>query len=103
MGEEFKDAHERAEFLLEVLLNSEESLELRRSAAVYLGHFDSEKALKSLIEFACNDSVNERLLISCGDSIAEIWDRNRDFDIDVVLAQVSNPAKEEIKCWLACR
>jgi len=103
MGEEFKDASERAEFLLQTLLNHNEKLELRHIAAMYLGHFDSENALKSLIEFASNDHEDETLLISCGDSIAEIWDRNRDFDIDVVLAQVSAPAKDEIKSWLASK
>ncbi|NWF37380.1 hypothetical protein [Mariprofundus sp. KV] len=103
MGEEFKDEHERAEFLLEVLLNRDETLEFRTSAAVYLGHFDSEKALKSLIEFACNDMEDERLLISCGDAIAEIWDRNHDFDINVVLSQVATPTKDEIKSRLASR
>ncbi|NWF38640.1 hypothetical protein F3F96_05790 [Mariprofundus sp. NF] len=103
MGEEFKDEHERAEFLLAVLLNREEAVELRNSAAVYLGHFDSEKALNSLIEFACNDLENERLLISCGDAIAEIWDRNHDFDINVVLSQVAIPTKDEIKSRLASR
>lgn len=103
MGEEFKNEYERADFLLETLLNRDEPLELRRSAAVYLGHFDSEKALKSLIEFACDDSENQHLLVCCGDSIAEMWDRNRDFDINVVLSQVSSPAKEEIRCWLSGR
>jgi len=103
MGEEFKDEHERAEFLLAVLLNREEAVELRNSAAVYLGHFDSEKALKSLIEFSCNDLEHERLLISCGDAIAEIWDRNHGFDINVVLSQVATPTKEEIKARLASK
>jgi len=103
MGEEFKNDSERAEFLLEILLNHDESPTLRHNAAIYLGHFDSEKALKSLIELACNDHEDESLLICCGYSIAEIWDRNRDFDMDVVLAQVSTSTKDEIKNWLASK
>lgn len=103
MGEEFKDDQERTEFLLETLLNRTESLDMRDSAAVYLGNFDSEKALNSLIEFACNDRENNQLLISCGDSIAQIWDRNKDFDIDLVMNQVSGTAKEGIRKWLGSK
>ncbi|GAV19345.1 hypothetical protein MMIC_P0279 [Mariprofundus micogutta] len=100
MVEEFANDEERTLFLLETLLNKNESLQLRDSAATYLGHHDSDKALKSLIECACNDHEDARLLTACGDAIAEIWDRNKNFDIDVVLAQVAIPAQLEIRGWI---
>jgi len=100
MAEDFANEDERTEFLLETLLNRNESLENRDLAAIYLGHFDSDKALKSLIECACNDHEDARLLTACGDAIAEIWDRNKTFDIDVILAQVAVPTQLEIRGWL---
>jgi len=40
MAEDFANEDERTEFLLETLLNRNESLENRDLAAIYLGHFD---------------------------------------------------------------
>lgn len=100
MLEEIMDEQERVVLFLETMLDKSQSIENRDSAAIYLGHCDSDEGLKSLIECACNDHEDSTLLQACGSAIAEIWDRNKNFDIDVVLGQVSPPAKEKIHGWL---
>ena len=100
MSEELMGKQERTAFLLDTLLDKDESITHRYSAAIYLGHEDSDSALESLITCACNDHEDASLLVTCGDAIAEIWDRNKNFDLDVVLGQVATPAKDEIYDWI---
>jgi len=94
------DEQERITFLQHTLLDKNEAINHRYSAAVYLGHNDSDDALESLIQCACNDHEDSSLLAACGGCIAEIWDRNKNFDLDIVLGQVATPAKDEIRGWI---
>lgn len=89
-----------AGFLLTVLADTDEQASLRENAAVYLGHMDDPMILAALICLASDDSQYDRLLERCGNAIAEIWDRNRDFDVRPVIDQVTNPARAAILGWL---
>ncbi|OIO71721.1 MAG: hypothetical protein AUJ57_06690 [Zetaproteobacteria bacterium CG1_02_53_45] len=100
MVADFLNGEERTLFLQEMLLDRNEPLLNRGSAAIYLGHDDSDNALQALVECACNDHEDSKILTCCGDAIAEIWDRNKNFDIDVILGQVTHATGQEIRNWL---
>jgi len=90
----------RTGFLLTVLADNDEDLLLREHAAMYLGHIDDTMVLAALICLASDQSQYDVLLARCGNAIAEMWDRNRDFDVRPVIDQVSEPAREAILGWL---
>ena len=90
----------RSEFLLATLLDENESLEMRYAAITYLGNLDHPQALKSLISFGCRESEQKPLLRSCGNAIARIWDRHKDFDIQCIIKMVSEPTRQAIHNWL---
>lgn len=91
---------QRCEFLLTTLLDDNESLEMRYTAITYLGNLDHPQALKSLISFACREDEQKPLLRSCGNAIARIWDRNKNFDIQCIVKMVAPPSKIAITNWL---
>lgn len=88
------------DFLLAMLVDSCESLTLREDAASYLGHMDDAAVLATLIIVGSDKSQHERLLGRCGNAIAEIWDRNRNFDIDTLMEGLAGPARAGINGWL---
>jgi len=96
--ENSQDAH--TGFLLTVLADNHEESQLREEAAMYLGHVDDTMALAALICIASDQSQSAGLLARCGNAIAEMWDRNRDFDVRPVIDQIEEPAREAILGWL---
>ncbi|TLS65943.1 hypothetical protein FE236_07150 [Mariprofundus erugo] len=92
------EAH--VDFLLSMLVDPCESLTLREDAASYLGHMDDGAVLASLILVASDKSQHERLLARCGNAIAEIWDRNRNFDVDLLMEGLTGPARAGVNGWL---
>jgi hypothetical protein len=64
--------------LISVLRDLDAPLDARDDAALDLGDFD--EALPVLIEIAVRPGEDEMIMDSCGESIAEIWQRTSGFD-----------------------
>lgn len=64
--------------LISVLIDSEARIDERDDAAMDLGEYDDDRALSALLMVGSDDSVDEIVLESCGESLGEIWIK-RDF------------------------
>lgn len=80
--------------LVKILLDRSLCVEIRDDAAMDLGEFDDIMAFSALVKVAIDTSEDEMLLSSCGDSIADIWRRRGEYELEIfdVLAA---PAKQE--------
>ncbi len=67
-----------------------------------LGCFADEAALDALIKIATDPSEPEMVVVSAGESIAEIWLRMGQFDPEI-FAKLVGPARSEAEGLLAIR
>jgi HEAT repeat protein len=81
--------------LLEVLLDKSASLADRDDAAMNLGEYDEDRALTALLEVASDPSEDEIVLSSAGESIAQIWLRQRSVDLGQ-LGGLQSIARDEV-------
>ncbi len=70
----------RAELLVEILLDQDEELGARHDAVMYLKDYDDEIVLKALVFAGSNPLEDDIVLDSCGESLASIWIRKNVFD-----------------------
>jgi hypothetical protein len=92
-SEEFMTATAaQPEGLISVLLDRTAPVGDRHDAAMDLGTFDEAAVLVALIEVASDAQEDELILDGCGESIAEIWARQRMFDSPTV-AGLTEPAR----------
>ena len=82
------------ELLSKILLDTNEVLDLRDDAAMDLAEFDSKIAYDSLVTIATNDLEDEVLQNSAGESLGEIWVRQKKMDFDT-LGKLTYLAKRE--------
>jgi hypothetical protein len=68
--------------LVEILLDKSASVSERDDAAMDLSAFDSDEVLEALLKVGMDDSVDDVILSSIGESLAEIWLRNNNFNFD---------------------
>ena len=88
--------------IVALLRDTDASIAERDDAAMDLGQFDSEKAERALFEIAINDSEDEELLASCGESLAEMWTRQAHFD-RIKVNQLAAAAKSEAISYLEAK
>ena len=70
--------------LIEVLLNQDAEFGDRDDAAIDLGAFDEIDAENALAQVACDETADENLADSCGESLAEIWCRKGRVTGDII-------------------
>lgn len=68
--------------LIEILLDRSASISERDDAAMDLSAFDSIEVVNALLKVGKDNSVDDIVLSSVGESLAEIWLKNKDFNID---------------------
>jgi hypothetical protein len=68
--------------LIEILLDESASVSERDDAAMDLSAFDSNEVLETLLKVGMDERVDDVILSSVGESIAEIWLRNNNFNFD---------------------
>ncbi len=68
--------------LIQVLLDEEAEFCDRDDAAIDLGQYDQPEAEAALIKVASNLDEDDDLSDSCGESLAEIWSRKHELDLE---------------------
>lgn len=68
--------------LIEILLDNSSSISERDDAAMDLSAFDSEDVIDALLKIGKDNSVDDVILYSVGESLAEIWLRNKNFNLE---------------------
>lgn len=86
----------KAKKLIEILLDKSASISERDDAAMDLSTYDSNDVIDALFKVGIDNLVNEIILSSVGESLAEIWVRNDSFSIDIY-TQLSDATKFAIK------
>ena len=82
------------------LLNDESARpEERDDAAIDLGKSDDPVALEALITFARRSDQDDMLMGSCGESIAQIWERQGAVYDPVLVESLAAPAAREVRGW----
>lgn len=85
--------------LISVLLDSNADEASRDDAAIDLGTFDDKQAEFALASAASTESTPEIICASCGESLAEIWNRNG--KVNTALFQSLTPiVKNEAMAYL---
>lgn len=59
------------------------SISERDDAAMDLSAFNSDEVVDALLKIGKDKSVNDVILYSVGESLAEIWLRNKSFNLEV--------------------
>ncbi|MFN5309304.1 MAG: hypothetical protein ACK5C0_07600 [Candidatus Kapaibacterium sp.] len=68
--------------LIEILLDESASVSERDDAAMDLSAFNSNEVLETLLKVGMDNRVDDVILSSVGESLAEIWLRNNNFNFD---------------------
>ena len=80
------------------LLNDESARpDERDDAAIDLGKSDDPVALEALITFARRSDQDDMLIGSCGESIAQIWERQGAIYDPVLVESLAAPAAREVR------
>ncbi|RKZ50440.1 MAG: hypothetical protein DRR16_08595 [Candidatus Parabeggiatoa sp. nov. 3] len=85
---------EQVRKLAAILVDSTATLTEKDDAAINLGEFDESEALTALIVAAQSEKVEEMVLASIGESIAQIWIRLDNFD-SMIFNQLPRGAQRE--------
>ncbi len=72
----------KAKKLIDILLDNSATISERDDAAMDLSAFDSNNVVYALIKAGSDNSNNEIILSSVGESLAEIWIRNDSFSLE---------------------
>ncbi len=82
------------------LLNDESARpDERDDAAIDLGKSDDPVSLEALITFARSSDQDDKLIGSCGESIAQIWERQGSVYDPVLVESLAAPAAREVRAW----
>ncbi len=82
------------------LLNDESARpDERDDAAIDLGKSDDPVSLEALITFARSSDQDDMLIGSCGESIAQIWERRGSVYDPVLVESLAAPAAREVRAW----
>ena len=73
---------DRLSLLIDILENENASSSDRDDAAMQLGVYDDRRALSTLLAVAQNPRTDISILDVCGESIAQIWLRKENFNIE---------------------
>ena len=82
--------------LIEILLNNKCRFDERDDAAMDLSEYDEIEAEEALISIAKNKEEPSLLVASAGESLAEIWLRNRKIKIQLIKSLREEASKEII-------
>ncbi len=85
--------------LISVLLNRTYSAADRSDAAMDLGQYDEDRAFEALVSVALDVAEDSLVLEYCGESIADIWNRRRTCDPDLI-ERLAPPARAELEMLL---
>jgi len=81
------NSREKIDSLVEILLDPYADIADQDDAAGYLGDYDDDKALISLIRVSQGDIITDfSVLQTCGESIARIWIRRKHIDRSVFIS-----------------
>lgn len=81
------------EKLIRILLDEDADPVIRDDAATDLGNYEDPEAEKALLEIACNPEEDDELSDCCGESLAEIWSRKEELDLEK-FARLNNVARK---------
>lgn len=73
---------DRVDQLIMILLDESARIDERDDAAMDLGKFDDDRALRALLSVVLDPKTDPFILDVCGESIAEIWVRRNRFDFN---------------------
>jgi HEAT repeat protein len=86
------------------LLNDDSArIDERDDAAIDLGHFDDPAALDALIAFAQRHDQDDVVAGACGESIAQIWERQGIPMDDRLVDSLAPAAAWEVRGWLGSK
>jgi hypothetical protein len=91
---------DKAEGLIEVLLDKTARLDERDDAAMDLADFDGAKIIAALAIVGSDEAEDDLVLASCGGALAEIWNRRGSVD-ENVLQRLAPAARDEATRTLA--
>ena len=85
--------------LISVLLDSNARIDERDDAAMDLSSYSEPEVEDALFKAACDPATPEKVLASCGESLAEIWVRRGQCNMRV-LDSLSPTARSEALAYL---
>ena len=74
----------RADQLIEILLDNTESIDVRDDAATALGETGSLRAEAALIVAILDPAFDELVIATCAESLGELWSKRNHFDSALV-------------------
>ena len=75
---------DKVDLLIDILFDPTARIDEKDDAAMDLGEYDDDKALKALIKAAQDPETDEYCVLdSCGESIASIWVRRNFFSKEI--------------------
>ena len=87
-------------FLIAILRDNEANVSEKDDAAMDLGNSDNPLAIQALIAKGQDTKEDDLVLNSCGESLAEIWIRNNNFDqnlYDILLPKAKHGVRAVIE------
>ena len=88
--------NEEAQWLIDILYDKEANVSEKDDAAMDLAAFDFPEVTEALVKKGSDLSEDPAILNSCGESLGEIWARNKSFDKKAYDA-LASPAKEGVQ------
>ncbi len=86
---------------IEILFDNSAREDERDDAAMYLGEYNDDRALKALITMVLEPHEIEFIIIaSCGESIAQIWVNRNYFNLDIY-KKMDPVARREVYGYIA--
>ncbi len=90
---------DRVDLLINILFDDTASISEKDDAAMDLGFYNDDRALKALELFASDLNSESLLMDSCGESIAQIWVSRDKFEPEIY-KRLNPHAKHEIQGYL---
>jgi len=70
------------DLLIKILFDKSAREDEKHDAVMDIGQFNDDRALNALVLIANDPSSNQTILDACGESIAQIWMKRNQFDIE---------------------
>ena len=87
------------DLLIELLFDSTAREDEKHDAIMDIGAYNDDRALNALLQIAVDPNENDTILDACGESIAEIWTKRNQFNVEAY-KKLRPCAQHEIKIYI---
>jgi hypothetical protein len=94
-----KKMPDRLDLLIELLFDATAREDEKHDATMDIGEFNDDRAINALLQIAIDPNENETILDACGESIAQIWTKRNQFNVEAYKS-FRPCAQEAIKMYI---